>query len=96
MDDVTLRDKVKEQLGITTVDELVNSNIQLKVIATKTYLIKAGAIHMITDPVTQINGINDLDIACIAIGVNDLLNNKAGETKFSPAFNIIALQICRG
>jgi len=96
MDDVTLLGAVKGQLGITTDDEFVNSNIKLKLLATKAYLIKGGATHMTTDPVTLKCNINDLDIACIAIGVNDLLNNKAGETKFSPAFNMLALQICRG
>ncbi|MBH1941639.1 hypothetical protein I5677_12120 [Mobilitalea sibirica] len=96
MDDVTLLSKVKEAIGIVTDDPGVNSNIKGKAIAVKNYLIKAGAKHMTPDPVTQKSVITETDIACIAIGVNDLLNNKAGETKFSPAFNIIAMQICRG
>jgi 3D (Asp-Asp-Asp) domain-containing protein len=96
MDDTTLYSKVKEQLGITTEDTLVKRNLLLKTIAVKLYLIKAGAKQMVTDPVTGKNNISDIDVACIAIGVNDLLSGKAGEIKFSPAFNIIAMQICRG
>lgn len=96
MNDDTLVSKVKEALGITTDDTVVNSNIRLKTITAKEYLIKAGALHMKTDPVTNENGISDIDVSCIAIGVNDLLNCKAGETKFSPAFVTLAMQICRG
>lgn len=96
MKDDTLLTKVKEQLGITTTDALVDSNIKLKAIAAKGYLINGGASHMKTDPVTLEYNLTEIDIACIAIGANDLLNNKAGETKFSPAFTTIALQICRG
>ena len=89
MTDTELKDKVKEAIGITTDDSSINANLLSKTIAVKLYLLKAGAAHLTTS-------ITDVDIACIAIGVNDLLNNKAGETKFSPAFNILALQICRG
>lgn len=87
--DTELLTKVKEQLGITVDDAIINSNIKLKIMATKGYLLKGGAKHLMTE-------INDIDIACIAIGVNDLLNGTPGETKFSPAFNIFAQQICRG
>lgn len=96
MDNVTLVEEVKKALGITTDDELVNANIKIKVIAVKEYLINGGALHMKDDPVTGKNSITDIDVSCIAMGTNDLLNNKAGETKFSPAFNLIAMQICRG
>jgi hypothetical protein len=96
MDDTTLVTKVKEALGITTNDEAVINNIKLKTMTAKGYLIKGGALHMKNDPVTKENLIDDIDVSCIAIGVNDLLNCKPGETKFSPAFNILSLQICRG
>lgn len=89
MDDNTLLIKVKEQLGVTSEDPVVNANIGTKIIGVKNYLINAGAKHMET-------AMNDIDVTCIAIGVNDLLNSKAGETKFSPAFDILALQTCRG
>lgn len=87
--DTELLTKVKEQLGITVTDIVIENNINLKIMATKGYLLKGGAKHLMTE-------INDIDIACIAIGVNDLLNGIPGETKFSPAFNIFAQQICRG
>lgn len=79
---------VLTDLGITTDDEEVIANIRGKVKAVKLFLTNAGA--QIGEEVTE-----DV-ISCISIGVNDLLNNKAGETKFSPAFNMMAMQICRG
>lgn len=79
---------VLTDLGITTDDEEVIANIRGKVKAVKLFLTNAGA--KIGEEVTE-----DI-VSCIAIGVNDLLNNKAGETKFSPAFNMMAMQICRG
>lgn len=85
----TLVEDVKEYLGITTNDEDVTRNILIKANAVKNYLIKAGAK-------IEENNYNEVVIACIATGVNDLLNNKAGDTKFSPAFNMLAMQICVG
>ena len=79
---------VLTDLGITTDDEEVIANIRGKIKAVKLFLTNAGA--KIGEEVTE-----DI-VSCIAIGVNDLLNNKAGETKFSPAFNMMAMQICRG
>jgi hypothetical protein len=79
---------VLTDLGITTDDEDIIANIRGKVKAVKLFLMNAGA--KIGEEITE-----DI-VSCIAIGVNDLLNNKAGETKFSPAFNMIAMQICRG
>lgn len=96
LDNATLTEEVKKSLGITSDDELVNINLRNKVVAVKEYLINGGALHMKEDPITKVNSITDIDISCIAIGVNDLLNNKAGETKFSPVFELISMQICRG
>lgn len=79
---------VLEDLGITTDDEEVIRNIEGKIRAVKQFLINAGM---------KIKDDNKEEVyACISIGVNDLLNNKSGETKFSPAFNMFAMQICRG
>lgn len=87
MDD-KLVDDVKIYLGITTDDAEVTNNIKLKAIATMQYLKNAG--------MKNVDGIcSEESISCIAIGVNDLLNNKAGDTKFSPAFNMLAMQLCR-
>ena len=85
----TLVENVKEYLGITTNDEDVTRDILIKANAVKNYLIKAGAK-------IDENNYDEAIIACIATGVNDLLNNKAGDTKFSPAFNMLAMQICVG
>ncbi|MBS4958914.1 MULTISPECIES: hypothetical protein [Clostridium] len=83
-----LLENVKAELGITINDELIDKNIILKINAVKGYLENGGAK-------IDINNISGETLSCIAIGVNDLLNNKAGETKFSPAFNMLAMQICR-
>ena len=83
-----LVENVKDYIGITTDDEDINRQISIKVYAVKNYLINAGA--KIDD-----SNINEEIIACIGTGVNDLLNEKAGDTKFSPAFKMLANQICR-
>lgn len=83
-------EEVKVSLGIMTDDEMINRNIILKINAVKSYLIKGGLT------IDENKSLDEEVIACIATGVNDLLNNKAGDTKFSPAFNILAMQICRG
>ena len=89
MQDDELVNKVKEYLGIATDDEVVTRGIRMKTLTAKAYLIKGGAKHLNEN-------FTDSDVACIAVGVNDLLNAIPGETKFSPAFNTLALQICRG
>lgn len=83
-ENITLLQKVKNTLAITTDD--IDNNLTSKIEAIKQYLIQAGAI--IDD-----DNVSDAVVNTIAIGVNDLLNNKAGETKFSPAFNILTKQI---
>lgn len=85
-----LVDEVKSCLGITTDDVDVTRNISIKTNAVKAYLLKGGYKLPISGEYSE------EVIACIAVGVNDLLNNKAGETKFSPAFTMLAMQICRG
>lgn len=83
-------EEVKVALSITTDDEAINRNLNIKINAVKKYLFKAGLI------IQDEESLDEEVIACIATGVNDLLNNKAGETRFSPAFNMLAMQICRG
>ena len=89
MTDAEILTKVKTCLGMTTDDEDVNAQLSLKIKAVTLYLIDGGA------DITNVN-ITDKDIACVAMGVNDLLNNNSGTTSFSPAFDIIAKQICGG
>ncbi len=79
---------VKSYLGITAEDSDLDSSINLKISAVKSYLITGGAAVKTLE--------SEIGTACIAIGVNDLLNQKAGESKFSPAFKLLANQICRG
>lgn len=79
---------IKDYLGILTDDEDVNRNLTIKINAVKTYLINGGLT--IVDEIY-----NEEVIACIATGVNDLLNSNTGGTKFSPAFTMLAMQLCR-
>lgn len=66
---------VLADLGITTEDEEVIRNIKGKIRAVKQYLINGG-LQIKDDSKEEV-------FACISIGVNDLLNNKSGDTKFS-------------
>lgn len=59
---------VLTDLGITTDDEDIIANIRGKVKAVKLFLMNAGA--KIGEEITE-----DI-VSCIAIGVNDLLNNQ--------------------
>lgn len=79
---------VLSDLGITTDDEDILRNINGKIRAVKQYLINGG-LKIKEESKEEV-------YACISIGVNDLLNNKSGDTKFSPAFKMLAMQICRG
>lgn len=87
-----LREQVLSYLSIATEDVEVIKNIDLKISTVRQFLIKGGAASLKNDE-SELSG---NVVACIAIGVNDLLNNKAGDTSFSPAFNMLAMQICRG
>ena len=66
---------VLADLGITTEDEEVIRNIKGKIRAVKQYLINGG-LQIKEDSKEEV-------FACISIGVNDLLNNKSGDTKFT-------------
>lgn len=82
-----LLDEVKKHLGISACDDDLDKNIMLKIQAVKAFLESAGA-----------NTAGELNYnlkMCIAMGVNDLFNSKAGEVKFSPAFFTFANQVCR-
>ena len=76
---------IKKALGITIDDVDFDMKLTIKMMAVEQYLVNAGATNLY----------NELGIMCVAVGVNDLLNEGAGETKFSSAFNILANQICR-
>lgn len=84
----TLLDEVKAHLTITLQDDDLDKTLQLKIDAVCAYLKDGGAC---LDEEISAN-----TVSCIAIGVNDLLNGEAGGTKFSPAFNMLAKQVCRG
>lgn len=81
-----LLEKVKTAMGHTIPSAVLDNKISTHIEAVRGYLISGGAKETV--------GENDLEINCIAIGVSDLMNQTAGGVKFSPAFNMIAKQIC--
>lgn len=82
-----LLEQVKGFLTITIDDPEFDTSLKLKIMATKQYLKNGGA--------SEESLSTEIGISCIAIGSNDLLNEDAGETKFSPAFQLLANQVCR-
>ena len=88
MEDNILLEKVKTILGITISDPDMDNNINLNILAVKGFLINAGAKENV--------GETEVEVSCIAIGVNDLMNQVAGQAKYSPAFKMMANQICGG
>lgn len=87
MDDNELLSKIKIELGIITDDPEMDDRIKSKMLAVKHFLITGGAPETV--------GTNNSEVTCIAIGVNDLLDSTSGNIKFSPAFKMMANQICR-
>ncbi|MEG0297679.1 MAG: hypothetical protein RR620_13245 [Clostridium sp.] len=87
MDNKELLKEVKSLLLINIEDEDFDRGLLPKVIAAKCYIQNAGASP---DSLKS-----ELGITCIAIGVNDLLNQDTGKTQFSPAFFTFANQIAR-
>lgn len=87
MNDDELLEKVKIELGILEDDPDINTRIKSKMLAVKHFLIGGGASNNI--------GAKQNEVTCIAIGVNDLMDSTSGDTKFSPAFHMMANQICR-
>lgn len=78
---------VKNTMSLTIEDTDFDLSLKTKIIAVEMYLSNAGA-----SPETIGS---QLGLMCVSVGVNDLLNQGAGETKFSPAFTMLANQICR-
>lgn len=87
MEENNLLEKVKSMLGITVSDPDMDKMINFNILAVKEFLIDGGAEGSV--------GEKEVEVSCIAIGVNDLMNQAGGSTKFSPAFKMLANQICR-
>lgn len=83
MTDTELLEKVKSGLGLT--GEYTDQTISIKMLAVKQYILNAGVA------VEQVE--TDLGVACLTVGVNDLWNLANGEVKFSPAFDILMVQL---
>jgi hypothetical protein len=83
MTDAELLAKVKAGLGLS--GDHIDPNMSAKILAVKQYMINAGVAieHVETE----------LGIACLTVGVNDLWNLEPGEVKFSPALDILLVQL---
>lgn len=42
----------------------------------------------------DVENLTDYELGVVANGVNDLQNNTAGSTEFSPSFKLCAMQLC--
>ena len=80
-------DNVKKTMNLTIEDGDFDISLQTKIIAVEMYLKNAGASEETIK--------SQLGLMFVSVGVNDLLNQGSGETKFSPAFTMLANQICR-
>jgi hypothetical protein len=76
MTDAELLEKVKIGLQLTGTDH--DTQLQIKTIAVKEYMLNAG--------ITQMQIETNLGIACLTVGVMDLWNLTSGEVQFSYAF----------
>ena len=79
--------KIMKSIGITDTDEDIVFQVCSKAAVVLSTLASGGA------KIDESN-ISDNELYIIGIGVNDLLNNTAGSTGFSPAFNVLATQLC--
>lgn len=73
-------------LGYTSEDETLKAMLAAKAAAVIAFLQNAGAGITIDD-------MTELQIACVAIGVNDISELQSGKAGFSPAFMMIAKQL---
>lgn len=85
IEEKSLEERVAIDLGFDSTDEDMMKLVKQKVMVVKQFLISGGAVQEIFE---QANA-----YGCLCIGVNDLLNNEAGNTNFSPAFHILAKQL---
>ena len=82
-------EKIKQimiALGYTSEEEILKQMIAAKAAAVIIFLQEAGAAIKEDD-------LSELQIACIAIGVNDISEQQSGKAGFSPAFMMIAKQL---
>lgn len=69
-------------------DDMVMKRIQPLVEGCKTYLLNGGMNK------AYIDTCDDQAVSTVQIGVNDMLNGKPGEAKYSPLFCMLATQLC--
>lgn len=80
---------VMESMGYNPND--LDDDVRMKFIsrieACKSYLIGGGM------PKRFIEEVNPAAVSCVAIGANDISDERPGDTDFSPAFKIFARQL---
>lgn len=88
MAEIVLLDECKKGLNIAVENTDLDSILNQKITAVKTFLKNGG--------VSEETLILEDAVGVIVIGVTDLWELKAGEVKFSPAFFMLATQLAVG
>lgn len=79
-----LTEKVKDAMGILTDDADTNNQLRIKALAVMRYINNGGGA-------VTLDNASEYEIQCIALGVNDLLNQNG--TEFSEGFKAMASQL---
>lgn len=93
MAEKTLTSRIKEILQIEIEDEQTDRKIYVTAKALIGSMERGGAVFDKSDDYANIS---DSEIFCVSVGVNDLLFNRAGESKLSPAYMMLSQQLCTG
>jgi len=88
MTDDQLLAACKIGLGFEIDDDDFDKRVKQKMLQVKMFMKKAG--------VSDENLFSDLGIGVLVMGLSDLWDVKAGETKFSPAFVTLTTQLTMG
>lgn len=89
----TLTGRIKEILQIEIEDEQLDRKIYITAKALIGSMERGGAVFDKSDDYAMIS---DSELFCVSTGVNDLLFNRAGESKLSPAYMMLSQQLCTG
>lgn len=85
MDFSDIYDRVKLILGYIDTDEAIDSTIALRINTVAGFMLGAGIVEEVIK--------SDTGIGAIAIGVQDLMNTKSSEVKFSQVFIMMISQL---
>lgn len=83
----TYASEILRNIGISEADEEILAQIKNKAAAVIGFMNAGGAK-------LDAENLSEYELTVISIGVNDLLNNTSGGTGYSPAFKMMAMQLC--